>query len=96
MTQIASSPGVPTKIVEDVVQGAEALASDVKADVSKAVAAIDSSSAASSKVASVVATASADVSKAVTEYGFVRANWGKLSIIVVAAAAVGAIVGHIL
>ena len=43
-----------------------------------------------------VAVVSADVAKAATELSFVRANWGKLSAIVVAAAVVGAIVGHVL
>ncbi len=98
MTQITSSPGTPTKIVEDVVQGAEKLAASVEADVASAVKSIDSSGAAgvATKAASVVSTATADVQKAVVEYGFVRANWGKLSIIVVAAAIVGFIVGHVL
>ena len=43
-----------------------------------------------------VSAASADVAKASTELSFVETNWGKLSAIVVAAAAVGFIVGHIL
>lgn len=37
-----------------------------------------------------------DLSKVETEYGFVRANWGKLSIIVIAAAVVGVLIGHAL
>ena len=45
-------------------------------------------------VSTVVAAAKADVAVAQTELSFVKANWGKLSAIVVAAAVVGAIVGH--
>ena len=47
-------------------------------------------------VSTVVAAAKADVAVAQTELSFVKANWGKLSIIVVAAAAVGFVVGWLL
>lgn len=50
----------------------------------------------SASPAAVVADVKADVAKAQTELSFVEANWGKLSIIVVASAVVGAFVGHIL
>lgn len=40
--------------------------------------------------------ANSSVAKAAVELSFVRANWGKLSIIVVAAAAVGFVVGWLL
>lgn len=46
-------------------------------------------------VSTVEAAAVADVSKAKVELSFVEANWGKLSIIVIAAAFVGFIVGRI-
>lgn len=47
-------------------------------------------------VPTVLADVKADAAKAVTEYSFVRANWGKLSIIVVAAASVGFLIGFVL
>jgi hypothetical protein len=37
----------------------------------------------------VVDTAKADVAKAVSQFEFVKANWTKLSIIVIASAAIG-------
>lgn len=39
-------------------------------------------------------TVKTDASKVVAEVGFVRANWGKLSIIIVLTFVVGAAVGH--
>lgn len=40
--------------------------------------------------------AKTDLSTVEAELGFVKANWGKLSTIVVASAIVGAVIGHIL
>jgi len=47
-------------------------------------------------LSTVKSTAQADLNKVQTEIGFVRANWGKLSIVIILAAAAGLVVGHIL
>ena len=40
--------------------------------------------------------AKGDLTTVETEYGFVRSNWGKLSAIVIGAAALGVLAGHFL
>ena len=44
----------------------------------------------------VVADVTADVAKVTAEVPFVKANWGKVSAIVVGSAVVGFILGHLL
>lgn len=40
-------------------------------------------------------TVKTDAAKVEAEVGFVRANWGKLSIVIILAFVAGAVVGHI-
>lgn len=50
----------------------------------------------STGVASAVAAVKADLPVVEAEYGFVRANWGKLSTIVVGAGTIGFLIGFLL
>lgn len=96
MTQVSSSPGVPAEVVAD----AASVLAEVKAVIAKvetaAPAVVADVKLDASKAAGIVSAASADVAKAVSSYDFVKANWGKVSIVVVGAASIGALIGHIL